>query len=259
MIAWPFDPTVYAGLLVLYFGHAVLARKAGDAEAGHTVYFIAGLFVLWLALETPIDVISDKYLDSVHMLQHVLLGFVAPPLLLLGLSSGMVGLIVRVPGVRAITEPVPAQVIAAAVMVAWHIPPFYDAALYHDGLHVVEHLMFIAAGLVMYWPMIDVTSAYAKWQMSPGAKLVYMLIATLPQDAVALPLIFSRVAFYDYYTHVPRLIDGFTPAIDQTIAGAILMVVGKVTIAIAALIVFFRWFGKEQQTDRLSYRRSGVS
>jgi len=60
----------------------------------------------WFALETPVDTISDYYLDSVHMLQHVMLGFVAPPLMLLGLSPQMVERIVRVQGARAITEPV---------------------------------------------------------------------------------------------------------------------------------------------------------
>ena len=258
MISWPFDPTVYLGLLVLYFGHAVLAREAG-AERKHTLYFGLGLITLWLALETPIDTISDYFLDSVHMLQHVLLAFVAPPLLLLGLSPGMVRRLIRVPGLQAITEPVPAQVFAALVMVVWHLPPLYDATLYNESLHVLEHLMFIASGVVLYWPIIDVTSAHARWRMSAGAKLVYMLIASLPQDGVALPLIFSRVAFYDYYTHVPRLIPGFTAAIDQTIAGAVLMIFGKLTLAIAALVVFFRWFGEEQRGDRLSLRRSGVS
>ena len=109
---WPFDLTVYAGLVLLYFGHAWLASGAADAERKHTLYFLAGLFTLWVALETPIDPLSDSYLDSVHMLQHVLLAFVAPPLLLLGLSPGMVSRLVRVPGVRASTEPIPAQVIA---------------------------------------------------------------------------------------------------------------------------------------------------
>ena len=249
-ITWPFDPTVYAGLLVLLFGHAWLARRAGDARRQHTVYFLAGLFTLWLALETPIDTISDRYLDSVHMLQHVLLAFVAPPLMLLGLSPAMAGSVLRIPGLRAITEPIPAQVIAAAVMIAWHLPPLYDATLYNEELHVLEHLMFIASGLVLYWPIVQATAIHAKWQMSPGAKLVYMLLATLPQDGVALVLIFSRVPFYDFYTHAPRLIEGFTALIDQTIAGAVLMIFGKVTLGIAAGVVFFRWFSAEHRSDR---------
>jgi putative membrane protein len=250
LITWPLDLTVYAGLMVLFFGHAWLARDAPDATRRHTVYFLAGLATLWVALETPIDTISDHYLDSVHMLQHVLLAFVAPPLMLLGLSQSMAARVARIPGVRALTEPIPAQVLAAAVMIGWHLPPLYEATLYNEELHVVEHLMFIASGVLLYWPMIEATSAQSRWRLSAGAKLVYMLIATLPQDGVALVLIFSRVPFYDFYTHVPRLIDGFTALIDQTIAGAVLMIFGKVTLAIAALVVFFRWFAAEQRADR---------
>jgi putative membrane protein len=250
VIGWPVDATVYAGLVVLFLGHAWLAGNVTDAQRKHTFYFGLGVVVLWVALETPLDTISDYYLDSIHMLQHVLLGFVAPPLMLLGLSPQMVERIVRVPGVRAMTEPVPAQLIAGLVMVAWHLPPLYDATLYSGPLHVVEHLMFIGAGLVMYWPMLDATSANARWCMSPGAKLIYMLVATLPQDGVALALIFSRVPFYEYYIHAPRLIPSLTPLIDQTVAGAVLMVLGKATLAVAAIAVFVRWFGSEERADR---------
>jgi cytochrome c oxidase assembly factor CtaG len=249
-VTWPFDWTVYAGLAALFLGHAWLASRADDADTKHTLYFGLGLVTLWVALETPIDTISDHYLDSVHMLQHVLLGFVAPPLMLLGLSPGMAGLLVRFPFVRAITEPIPAQVVAAGVMIAWHLPPLYDATLRSESLHVVEHLMFIGAGLVLYWPMLEVTSAYARWQMSPGVKLLYMLAATLPQDGVALVLLFSRVPFYEFYSQVPRLVPSLTPLIDQTLAGATLMVLGKLTMGIAALAVFFRWFGEEHLADR---------
>ena len=249
MITWPFDWTVYAGLVVLFFGHAWLARGAADADRRHTLYFLAGLVTLWVALETPIDTISDHYLDSVHMLQHVLLGFVAPPLMLLGLSPAMVGQLVRVPGVRAITEPVPAQVIAAAVMIGWHVPPLYEATLQNESLHVVEHLTFIAGGVVLFWPVLAVTSARASWRLSPGLKLLYLLLATLPQDGVALALIFSRVPFYDFYTHAPRLVEGFTPLIDQTIAGAVLMIFGKVAMGIAATVILYRWFEAEQRED----------
>ncbi|HKC18667.1 MAG TPA: cytochrome c oxidase assembly protein [Candidatus Dormibacteraeota bacterium] len=249
-MSWPFDVSVYAGLVVLLFAHAWLARSAPDAARMHTLYFLTGLLAVWLALETPIDTVSDHYLDSVHMFQHVLLAFVAPPLMLLGMSREMVARIVRVPGIRAITEPIPAQVIAALVMIAWHVPTLYDATLRNEGLHVVEHLMFIASGLFLYWPIVDATSANARWQMSFGARLVYMLLATLPQDGIALALIFSRVPFYEFYTTVPRLIPGLTALIDQTIAGAVLMIFGKLTLAVAALVVFFRWFGAEQAEDR---------
>ena len=254
MINWPLDPTVYVGLICLFLGHAWLARGAVDAERKHTLYFGLGLLTLWVALETPLDTLSDYYLDSVHMLQHVLLGFVAPPLMLLGLSPGMVSRLIRVPGLRAITEPVPAQLVAGAVMIGWHLPGVYDATLCNGELHVVEHLMFIAGGLVMYWPMLQATSAFARWQLSPGAKLLYMLVATLPQDGVALVLLFSRVPFYEYYTHVRRLVPSLDPLTDQTVAGAVLMIVGKITIGIAAAAVFIRWFGGEHRADEVQLK-----
>lgn len=237
--------------MALYFGHAWLARDASDAQRKHTFYFGLGLLTIWIALETPLDTISDYYLDSVHMLQHVLLGFVAPPLMLLGLSPVMVGRIIRVPGARAITEPIPAQLIAGVVMIAWHVPTLYDAALHSEPLHIAEHLTFIGSGVVLYWPILEATSAHARWQLSPVAKLLYMLVATLPQDGVALVLLFSRVPFYDYYVHVPRLVESLTPLIDQTLAGAVLMILGKATFTIAGLAVFFRWFGAEHRSDKV--------
>jgi len=251
---WPLDPIVYAGLLALFFGHAWLAREADDARRKHSLYFGLGLLTIWVALETPIDTISDYYLDSVHMLQHVMLGFVAPPLLLLGLSPQMVGRFVRVPGVRELTEPIPAQLIAGVVMIVWHVPWLYDATLHWEELHIMEHLTFIAAGVVLYWPILEATSAHARWQMSAGAKLLYMLVATLPQDGVALVLLFSRVPFYDFYVHVPRLVPSLTPLIDQTLAGAVLMILGKATLTVAGLAVFFRWFGAEHRSDQARLR-----
>ena len=247
---WPFDVTVYAGLLALFFGHAWLARNVDDASGKHTVYFIAGLTVLWIALETPIDTISDYYLDSVHMLQHVLLGFIAPPLMLLGLSPDMARRLAAVPLIRGLTEPITAQIIAGGVMIVWHIPTLYDATLHYDALHVTEHVMFIAAGVILFWPVLAATGDTLRNPLSPGWKLLYLLVATIPQDGVALALLFSRDAFYPYYTHVPRLVSGLTPVIDQTVAGAVLMVLGKATMALVGLVVFFRWFGDEQRLDR---------
>ncbi len=247
-MSWPIDWTVYAGLLALFLGHAWLARDR-DLPRRRSLYFGLGLLVIWVALETPIDTLSDHYLDSVHMLQHVLIGVVAPPLLLLGLNREMAAAIVRVPGARAITEPVPAQAIAAAVMLGWHLPPLYDTALYSEQLHVIEHLCFIAGGVVFWWPVIDATASQSRWQLSPWGRLLYLLVGTFPQDAVALALQFSRTPFYEFYTHVPRIVPGLTPVTDQSTAGAVLMGFGKTSYIVAALVIFVRWFNAEVRSD----------
>ena len=252
MIDWPFDPSVYIGLVALCFAYAWLARSVEDVERKHTVYFVLGVLVMWLALESPIDTISDDYLDSVHMLQHVLLGFVAPPLLLLGLSHDMAARLAAVPFVRAVAEPVPAQVIAAVVMIVWHVPAFYDATLRSESLHIFEHLTFIASGTLLFWPVLRDTGRWSRWRMSPGVKLLYLLVATLPQDGVALILLFSRQPFYEFYTHVPRIVPGLTAVIDQTLAGAVLMIIGKAAMTVCGLAIFFEWFGAEHRADMAS-------
>jgi putative membrane protein len=247
MASWPLDPTVYLGLVVVLLGYGALARGRKPFRF-HGLFFGAGMLCVWLALETPIDTISDRYLDSIHMVQHVLLGVVAPPLFLLGLSPPMAAAVTRVPGVRALTEPIPAQVIAAAVMIGWHLPVLYEATLHSEPVHVVEHLMFIAGGLVLWWPVLAATSQQAAWVLGAGGKLVYILVATFAQDAVALALQFSRVPFYEFYTHAPRLIPALDPLTDQTLAGSILMFAGKTSFVVAALVIFFRWFGAEGRT-----------
>jgi cytochrome c oxidase assembly factor CtaG len=103
--------------------------------------------------------------------------------------------------------------------------------------------------------MLKATSAHARWQMSPGVKLLYMLIATLPQDGVALAFIFSRVPFYEFYQHAPRLVASLDAVTDQTVAGAVLMTLGKLTMGVAATAVFVRWFAGEQEEDRVRVPR----
>jgi putative membrane protein len=248
-MAWPFDPSVYAGLLALFFGHAWLARDR-DLPRVASLAFGLGLLCIWLALETPIDTLSDEYLDSVHMLQHVLLGVVAPPLLLLGLNREMAGVLVRLPGVRAVTEPVPAQVLSGLVMIVWHLPPLYDATLRSEPLHIAEHVCFIAGGVLFWWPVVGATAAHCRWRLGPMGQLLYLFIGTFPQDAVALALQFSRTPFYEFYTHAPRIVPGFDPVTDQTTAGGILMLFGKSSYFVGAVVVFLRWFNADLGADR---------
>ncbi|HEX6350075.1 MAG TPA: cytochrome c oxidase assembly protein [Candidatus Dormibacteraeota bacterium] len=227
-------------------GYAALARGREDFSPGRGLSYIVGVVVLWVALETPIDTLSDYYLQSVHMLQHVMLGLIAPPLLVLGLSPSMAATLSRIPGVRPLTEPVPAQVLAAAVMVGWHLPPLYDATE-NPNLHIVEHLTFIASGVVFWWPVLDATSARSHWRLGEVGRLVYLLVGTIPQDGVAIVLQFSRVPFYDFYRHAPMLVPGWDAVIDQNVAGTVLQLVGKTSYLVAAIVIFFRWVAKEQE------------
>lgn len=246
---------MYAGLLVLFLGYAALARGREDLTRWRPLAFGAGIAVLWAALETPVDSIADHHLQSVHMFQHVLLGVIAPPLLVLGLPASMAGTLVRVPGIRALTEPVAGQLAAAAVMVAWHVPALYELTLRSEGVHVFEHLLFIASGVMFWWPMFDATAAHSRWRLGDGARLFYLLVGTLPQDGVAIVLQFSRQLFYPYYGLAGVRLPNWDPVVDQTVAGAVLQLVGKTSYLVAALAVFYRWVERDRADEgAISFR-----
>jgi cytochrome c oxidase assembly factor CtaG len=248
-LSWPFDPTVYGGLLFLGLLYAGLARGRGDVGRRQSLFFIGGLLTIWVALETPIDFLGDHYLQSFHMLQHVLIGLVAPPLLLLALSPSMVGLLLRMPGLRAITEPIPAQVVFALVMGAWHLPPLYDLTLRSEGVHVLEHLTFMAGGALFWWPVVGATSAAASWRLGDAGRVLYLIFGTVPADTISVILMFSRAPFYSGYLGAPRLVTGLDPLTDQVLAGVVLMAVGKVSYLVAVLEIFFRWLSRARAEE----------
>lgn len=230
-------------------GYAALGRGREDLNRTRSIAFGSGVLIMWLALETPIDAIADDYLQSVHMLQHVLIGVIAPPLLLLGLSPSMAAAVAGWPLVRRLTEPVVAQVVAAAVMVSWHVPPLYGATLHNEGVHVIEHLTFIASGVMLWWPVLDATSAQSHMHLGAPGKLAYLLLATIPQDGVALVLQFSRVLFYPYYGLPAHRILGWDPVIDQNVAGTVLQLIGKSSFLVAAAVLFWRWVARDHAED----------
>jgi putative membrane protein len=247
-LAWPLDPTVVAGIAALGVGHAVLARRLG-APRRCSLYFAAGLLVIWGALESPLDTLGDHSLQSAHMVQHMLLVAIAPPLLLLGLTPAIARRLLPVPGLRAVTEPVPAQSLYAAGILFWHIPFAYDLALSNGPAHIVEHVVFIAIGVLFWWPLIGATSSVSRWRLTDGQKLVYIFIGTFPMMAVALPLQFSRSVFYAYYAAAPRVVPGISAVIDQTIAGAIMMAMDMAVLGLDGLVILYRWFGKEDSDE----------
>ena len=248
--SWPFDPTVYAGLALLVLGYLALARSRDDAGVRHRVYFALGVLTIWVALETPIDTISDRYLQSVHMLQHVLIGLVAPPLVLLGLSPSMVRTLLRAPGLRAVTEPIPAQLIFGAVMGGWHLAPLYELTVHSEGVHVFEHLTFMASGALFWWPVIGATSANAAWRLGEAGKVLYMLFGTVSPDTVSVILMFAPAPFYPSYQAAPRLAAGIDPLTDQVLAGVVLMVIGKVSLFIATVDIGLRWVMRARAQER---------
>jgi putative membrane protein len=246
------DVLLGAGLLALAYALA-WARSPGR-RAREPVRFFLGLGVLLLALNGPLHDLSDYYLFSAHMVQHLLLTLVVAPLLLAGTPGGMLdrllGPLLRSDlgrlGVRATTRAVPALALYAAALIAWHLPGPYNAALERHGWHVVEHLVLLATSVLAWWPVVS-ASALAP-RLHYGAQILYLFAFGIPMTVVASMITGAERVLYPYYAAAPRLW-GLEPLADQRLGGLVMWVPAGLMPVAAFTVVFFRWVAAEPDEE----------
>ena len=223
------------------YGLAV-RRAAGRWPIRRTASFLAGIACVVLALQSGIDAYDDRML-SVHMVQHMLLLLVAPPLLLGGrpvvlalrsLSPGpRRSFATAMDRARGCTGPVPALALFGAAVVLTHLPRFYDATLRDPGLHYFEHALYLLAGLLMWSPLIDADPA-PRHRLNGLAKLAYLIVAMMPMALVGAYLNRHATLVYPSYGPSARAL-GISALDDQAQAGAIMWVVGNSTMVAVGL------------------------
>jgi putative membrane protein len=231
---WSWDPTVFAGMIALAGGYAWLIRGRGRVSTWSPMaraYFAGGLLALFLALESPIDVGGDHYLFSLHMVQHLLLAMIVPPLLLLGLPEDW-----RVWG-RVRVSPLAANIVFNLVLAVWHLPFLYEATLRNQPVHVLEHLSFLAAGVLFWWPIL--VPAGERGAMSVMGKIAYLGFAGVPPTILGLAFILSPTVLYPFYAMAPRVMP-LSPLDDQLIAGLVMFGLGNLIYFVAIWVIFFR-------------------
>jgi putative membrane protein len=244
---WHLD--VLAGLAGLGVLYAWAARGRGRPPGvGRASAAAAGLLVLAGALNGPLHDLSDRYLFSAHMVQHVLITLVAPPLLLLGLAPGMLAPVLGAPlvaaALRALTRLPVAFGLYAVALVGWHLPGPYNAALERHGLHVVQHLTLMVTATLAWWPVVAPEPALGA--PSYGARLLYVFLLGLPMTAVAAFVTFAEEPLYPFYAAAPR-IGGLSPLEDQRLGGLIMWVPASLVLLAAFTTLFFRWAGTEAE------------
>ncbi len=208
--------------------------------------FLAGVLVLLLALESPLDVLGDTYLFSAHMLQHQILILAVPPLLLLGLpreaelptepAQRALRLVLtdRV-GPRALAwlaaqfvRPPAAWLIGTGAVWLWHLPALYNAALANEGIHLLEHLTFLVTAFIFWWPVL---APIRSQRMAPLGTAAYLILAAAACDVLGTLLAYTPLGLYpayrkpdDVYGILPLLRGTWhiTPSADQQ-AGGLLM------------------------------------
>jgi len=267
--SWPFDAWLTAALAlsagVYLRGWRVLHRRdARRWHAGRLAAFLGGLAGIFLALASPIEPFASLLLQ-VHMLQHLLLMMVAPPLVWLGaplfpLLSGLPKPIRdywAVPLLRTrwlrtlftrLTHPLVAWPLFVAATWLWHTPLLYELALSRGAWHLAEHGCFIATALAFWYPVVRPYPARPRW--SQWLLFPYLILADVQNTVLAAWLTFSGHVLYPHYARVPRLA-GISALDDQAAAGVLMWVPGSIVFLLPLVwIGMGLLFGSDRQTDR---------
>jgi putative membrane protein len=211
-------------------------------RTSHRVSFYAGLATIFFALNGWLHDLSDYYLFSAHMVQHLLLTLVAPPLLIAGTPGWMLRPALRWPVVgqlaRWLTRPAHCFAIFNVVLAGWHLPPVYNLAMTYHAVHIVQHVMFIAGALLMWWP---VTSPLPELpRLSYPAQMLYCFTLSIPMSLVSVYIAYADALLYTAYAAAPR-IWGITPMQDQLIGGLVMWIPGGLFFFGVMSVVYWKW------------------
>jgi putative membrane protein len=176
------------------------------------------------------------------MVQHLVLTMAAIPLLLLGTPGWMLRPALRAPLVgplaRWLTHPIRCFAVWNVVVVAWHLPVLYNQAMAVHELHIVQHLMFMVAATLMWWPVLSPLPELPR--ASYPVQMLYLFLLTIPMSIVAVYIVYSQRVLYPAYASAPRLW-GLTPLTDQMIGGLTMWIPGGLYFFAIISVIFFRW------------------
>jgi putative membrane protein len=204
--------------------------------------FYLALIVMFFSLNGPLHDLSDSFLFSAHMLQHLMLAFVIAPLMIMGVSGDMLRLALRARVVRVaaewLTRPTHAFAIFNVVVAVWHLPVMYNYALAHHDIHIVQHLMFLAAAVIMWWPILSPLPELPR--LSYPGQMLYLFLMSLPMAIVAVYICYADTVLYPMYASAPR-VWGISPMNDQMLGGLLMWIPGGLYFYTIISIIFYRW------------------
>jgi putative membrane protein len=238
-----------AALAALYVWRARLGPPGGPT-AGQRAAFASGLAVLFLALNGPLHDLGDSYLFTAHMAQHLVLTMLVTPLLLAGTPGWMLRPALDTPWVFALAKRVTAAPAAFAIfnitLVVWHLPPLYNLAMADHNVHIVQHLCFLVASTIMWWPLLSTMPELPR--LSYPKQLLYAIAMALPMSVIAIVLTYADTSLYPAYASAPR-IWGITPIEDQRYGGLLMWIPGGMIFFAVASVRFFQWAASEGAND----------
>ncbi len=262
---WRFQPHPEVWLLIggvvgfgWYAAHVIGPTVVPDGQPvvtrAQTGYFAAAVTLLWVASDWPMHDVSEEYLYSVHMIQHLLITFVVPPLFLLATPQWLARLIVSRDGsvgvwVRRLARPVVAGVVFNALVALSHAPSVVNASVDNGPLHYGVHVALFVAALAMWMP---VCGPLPELRISLPGQMLYLFLMSIIPTIPAAWLTFAEGAVYEAYDHQVRLW-GIGVASDQQAAGLIMKIVGGMYLWAIIGLLFYRW-ASEHSGDNVNLR-----
>jgi putative membrane protein len=254
---WQLYPDFLIGWLLLFGAYLLCVGPFRHRFPGSTpvaplrlLSFGFGMLIMLVGLQGPLHELSDYFLFSAHMVQHLLIMLVMPPFLLLGMPDWLLRPVLTVRGVRQaarwLTRPIIAFALINVIFGAWHFPVPYDLMMRDHTVHKAMHLMIMATGVVMWWPVM---SPLPELPRIPGPlQMLYLFILGVPMMVVAAMITFSQEAIYTWYVEAPRIFP-LSPEDDQRLGGVIMWVPGALVMWIGITAVYFRWSNREIRRD----------
>jgi putative membrane protein len=208
--------------------------------------------VLVASLLSPLDTISDEFLFSAHMVQHLFLAALWPPLVLAATPGWLVRPVFRHPALGPIasflTYPAVGLVLFNFDVYVWHLPALYNATLQYLPIHILEHLTFMAFGLLNWWPVL---SPAEEQRLNYPLQVLYLFLDGMLMMVLGIVFTFSPIVFYTAYDSAPRLW-GISLGTDQQIGGLIMWYPGNLPYAVYMVIAFYRWFEGDEDSQALA-------
>jgi putative membrane protein len=240
-------------LFVILYLRGWLALRRSSPEllsAKRLGAFLAGTFCLWFAIGSPLSAFDEASL-TVHMIQHILLMLVVPPLVLLGAPAlpllhglpqwfvrAVLGPLLRWSAVQSLgkflTHPAVCWILAALALIGWHVPSAFELALRSDSWHETEHACFLSTSLLFWWPVIQPFPSEARW---PRWSIpLYLFFGMLPGSALGAFLVFCDRVLYRSYAEAPPLFH-MSALSDQILAGSLMWVLGTFACLFPAMFI----------------------
>ena len=263
-LAFAWHPEVWLLVAFLTGAYVYMVRVIGPSAVGpgepvverrHKVSFAAAMIILWVASDWPLHDISEDYLYSAHMVQHMMLSYFMPPLALMATPTWLARVLLGDGGlyrtVKWFTHPVVAAVLFNAMVMIIHIPALVNASIDNGALHYSLHVLVVVTSLLMWMP---VCGPIPEFRMGPAGTMIYLFLQSIVPTVPAAWLTFAEGAVYTGYDRPVRLW-GISLIDDQQLAGAVMKTAGGLFLWGIVIYLFFKKFAAGFNEESHDYRR----